>query len=266
MKRFNHIKNRVVPAARALARDAKALLLAARSVPALLAPILLLLPAAAGRLGPEWLSRLANMAAALLLTPLFAAMAAVMFSSAWERRPCPLKRAAGAVRGKILRVLATGLCVWAGSLALDLVTGLIGSLAGLLNTLTGWIPGVGAVVGALGSALLWLAMLAQEFIAHTALVCGMAALMAEGLWALPQARRALVILWGGRTDSLPSLGALFAAWIAARAAAALIGALAGGPVAAIAACVIDACLTAVSAAAVMAVYLRERDRQGGWTV
>ena len=177
-----------------------------------------------------------------------------------------MSEAVGAVWGKILRVLVTGLCAWALTLVLDLVTGLVGSVAGLLNTLTDWIPGVGAAVGFVAGALVWLALLLQEFIGHIALVYAMAALMIDNLWALPQARRALAILWGGRTDSLPELGLLFVLWAAVRAVMALIEALTGGVIAGLCLALIETGLIALSTAAILAIYLRERDRQDGWTL
>lgn len=260
------LKGRWRAAARALGRDAGSLIAAAPLPLGLSACALLLLPRLVTAFGPEWLSRLADLLGTLALEPLFAALAAVLFAAAWRKQRCGLPEAGRAAWEKILRVLATGVCAWALSLALDLLTGLVGSVAELLNTLTDWIPGVGAVVGALTGALVWLALLAQAFIAHVLLVCAMAALMVDGLWALPQAKRALAILWGGRTDSLPALGLLFGLWIAAMALAALALALAGGAVSGVIAALIEASLRAASTAAVMAVYLKERDRQSGWTL
>ena len=88
----------------------------------------------------------------------------------------------------------------------------------------------------------------------------------DGLWALPQAKRALALLWGGRTDALPELGLLLAVWVAVRALMALVGMLPGGAIPQIGLAVMETGLTALSTAAVMAIYLRERDRQDGWTL
>ena len=266
MARISAFKNRLTAGARVLGRDAGALIAAAALPLALYAAALLLPPALATRLGPEWLARLGNLLGTLAFTPVFAALATPTLSAAWRRQPCPVGGALRATGSRILRVLATGVCAWAVTLALDLVTGLVGSVAGLLNTLTDWIPGVGPVVGALTGALMWLALLAQAFIGHVVLVCAMAALTVDNRWALPQAKRALAILWGGRTDSLPELTLLFAAWAAVKALTALVGALSGGAAAGILIAIIETGLTALSTAAVMAIYLRERDRQDGWTL
>ncbi|MBR3505237.1 MAG: hypothetical protein IKO07_13490 [Clostridia bacterium] len=267
MARLYNLKNRLAAAARVLRQDAGALIAAAPLPLSLYAAALLLPPELAMRLGPEWLSRLGDLFGTLALTPLFAALAATALAAAWRKRPCPPGEPVKAVWRGILRALATGVCAWALTLALDLVIGLVGSICGLLNTLTDWIPGVGAAVGLFTGALTWLALLAQEYAGLVLLVYAMAALMVDGLWALPQAKRALAVLWGGRTDSLPALGLLFGAWIAARALMALAGALAGGPAAGVCLALAQTALTALSAAAILAVYLRERDRQdGGWTL
>ena len=266
LSKLSAFKTRLTAGARALGRDTGALIAAAPLTLALYAAALLLPPELATRLGPTWLSRLGNLFGTLALTPLFAALAAPTLAAAWRRRPCPVSEAVGAIWSRILRVLATGLCAWALTLALDLLTGLVGSIAGLLTTLTDWIPGVGAAVGFVAGALVWLALLLQAFIGHVALVYAMAALMIDNLWALPQARRALAILWGGRTDSLPELGLLFVLWAAVRAVMALITALTGGVIAGLCLALIETGLIALSTAAILAIYLRERDRQDGWTL
>ena len=266
LSKLSAFKTRLTAGARALGRDTGALIAAAPLTLALYAAALLLPPELATRLGPEWLARLGNLFGTLALTPLFAALAAPTLAAAWRRLPCPVSEAVGAVWGKILRVLVTGLCAWALTLALDLLTGLVGSIAGLLTTLTDWIPGVGAAVGFVAGALVWLALLLQAFIGHVALVYAMAALMIDNPWALPQARRALAILWGGRTDSLPELGLLFVLWAAVRAVMALIEALTGGVIAGLCLALIETGLIALSTAAILAIYLRERDRQDGWTL
>ena len=226
MARISAFKNRLTAGARVLGRDAGALIAAAVLPLALYAAALLLPPALATRLGPEWLARLGNLLGTLAFTPVFAALATPTLSAAWRRQPCPVSGALRATGSRILRVLATGVCAWAVTLAL----------------------------------------LAQAFIGHVVLVCAMAALTVDNRWALPQAKRALAILWGGRTDSLPELTLLFAAWAAVKALTALVGALSGGAAAGILIAIIETGLTALSTAAVMAIYLRERDRQDGWTL
>lgn len=254
------IKNRVRPAACAMRRDALSMLRAALGACLLFAAVLLLLPALAGRLGPEGVARLMNLFITLAFTPVFAALAATCLGAAWDRKTCSVKDAALAVWRNILRVLATGLCAWLLSLALEAVTGLVGSLTGLVSTLLGWIPGVGSVVNAIMAAVLFVAGEACAFAAHVALVSAMAALMLEGLWAMPQAKRALAILWGGRTDAFPALAMLLIAWLVVRAACALIAALAPALIAAVAVSLIDAALLTLATACILAVYLREKDR------
>ena len=266
MARMSALKHRLAAGGRAFGRDAGSLIAAAAPLLALYAAALLLPPELARRLAPEWLARLGNLFGALALTPLFTALAAPTLAAAWRKRAYPLGGAIRAAGGKLLRVLATGVCAWALTLALDLVTGLVSSVAGLVGTLTDWIPGVGAAVGLLTGALVWLALLAQAFVGHVVLVYGMAALTVDDRWALPQAKRALALLWGGRTDALPELGLLLAVWVAVRALMALVGMLPGGAIPQIGLAVMETGLTALSTAAVMAIYLRERDRQDGWTL
>ena len=265
MKRINWLKNCIQNEGRVLSRDTGSLLAAAWKALGLFAAALLL-PQLGLRLGPAWLARLSDLVGTLALTPVFVALALTVLAAAWRRQRCAPAEAVKGLREKLWRVLATGLCVWAGSLALNLPVNLIRWATGLLTTLTGWIPGVGAVVGALSAALVWLTLQTQAFIAHVALVYGLVALVLDGLWALPQAKRALTLLWGGRTDSLPGLALLFILWIAVRALCALLGALMGGAAAALLTALLETCLIALSTAATAAICLRERDRQSGWAV
>ena len=266
MAKMGALRHRLTAGGRALGRDTGSLIAAAAPLLALYAAALLLPPELAKRLAPEGPARLGNLLGALALTPLFTALAAPTLAAAWRKRTYPLGEAVRAAGGKILRALATGVCAWALALALDLVTGLVSSAAGVVGTLTNWIPGVGQAIGLLTGALVWLALLAQAFVGHVILVYGMAALTVDQRWALPQAKRALAILWGGRTDALPELGLLFVVWVMVRGLMALIAALSSGPAAGILAALMETGLTALSTAAVMAIYLRERDRQDGWTL
>ena len=266
LARMHNLKGRLTTAARSLGRDTGSLAAAAPLPLALYAAALVLPAALAMRLGPEWLSRLGDLFGTLALTPLFAALAAFTLAAAWRRQPCPPGEAVKAVWSRILRALATGVCAWALSMALDLITGLVRSICGLLDTLTDWIPGVGAAVGFLTGALVWLVVQAQAFIGLVILVYAMAALTVDGLWALPQAKRALAILWGGRTDSLPELALLFGLWAAVKALMALVGSLTGGAVAGACLALVEAGLTTLCTTALMAIYLRERDRQDGWAL
>ncbi len=266
MARMTGLKSRIGAGARVLGRDTGSLLAAAPLTLALYAGVLLLPPQLAMAFGTDLLYRLSDLLLTLALRPLFAALTAVTLAAAWRRHPRGPALAARAVGGQILRVLATGICAWALSLALDLFTGLVGAIAGLLNTLTDWIPGVGAVIGWVLGALVWLATQAQLFLALVLLVYGMAALTVDGLWALPQAKRALASLWGGRTDSLPALIALFVLWAAAHVPAALVNMTAGGTAALVVSGLTYVVITAVCVSAIMAIYLRERDRQDGWTL
>ena len=77
---------------------------------------------------------------------------------------------------------------------------------------------------------------------------------------MPQAKRALAILWGGRTDAFPALAALLIAWLVVRAACALVAALAPALIAAVAVSLIDAALLTLATACILAVYLREKER------
>lgn len=213
-------------------------------------------------------SQLFSLLSSVLLMPLLLAALAYVYAGRWQGETRSLRRTAETLKARVKQVVLTGLCVFLGAKALEMVSSLIYSALGLLATLTAWIPVVGVAALAVIALVRAAVGLAVGCLTHVAGLMAMMALLGDGLWGKPQAQQVFRVLWGGRARLAGGLAAIFALWLAGALSCLLVGALLlfmGVPLAglmALFALAVSAFLP-YSGALAAQLYLTERDRQEG---